>query len=104
DDRDLVGNLFEALRERGTLLRRRIGFVEGVEDEHARKRQRREEIAEEGPDEARKVLLRLGRELRQRRGGLAGKLLRSHAQVVQERCAVRIAAVVLVPKVAAVAR
>ena len=104
DDRDPLGHFFQSLREGGALLGRRVGFVEVVEDDDARQWQCREEIAEEAANEAREVLLRLRRELRQRRRRLAGELLRGDAQVMQERRSVGVAGVVLVPEVTPVAR
>jgi hypothetical protein len=84
DDVDALGHLFESLREARALLRRRVGLVEVVEDDDARRAATREEIAEEAADEAREVLLgsdvKCGSD-----AALARELLRGDAQVVQER-------------------
>jgi hypothetical protein len=81
-----------------------VRLVHVVEDDRARKRECAEELAEEAAHEAPEILLRLGRELRQRRRRLARERLRSHPEVMQERRAVRVAGVALVPEVAAGAR
>jgi hypothetical protein len=104
DDRNPLGHFFQPLRESDALRGRCVRLVEVVEHEGAWQWQCREQIAEKAANEAREVLLRLRRELRQRRRRLAGELLCGDPQVMQECRSVGIAGVVLVPEVAPVPR
>ncbi len=103
DERDAFGNLFEPLRQCGALPRRRARLVEVVEDDGARVRQDREEIAEEAAREAREILLQVGRVERQRRRRLARDLLRGDPHVVDERRRIGVADVDLVPEMSSLA-
>jgi len=104
DDGDPVGHLVQTLRERDALFRMRGRLVEVVEDEHAWSGQRREEIAEEGPDEADEIVLRLGSEYGQPIRNPPCELAGREPEVVDERRAVDVADVAVVPEVRQVSR